>query len=172
MSCPGHGGLKRDTHFLWHSKSKFASLPGELGVWYSSVRSAFQQTGLEGNSSMTLLTIACYHLQHCLVIRDLLLGTISGKLLIRRLPQSIVLGKLQLWKRVSQMPTKSGTHCNQPKMGRAHGSSIHGLLCFYCCYDTSLWMALEHATNISRFKRIFEAWITIFGEYKDTGLVG
>jgi Fungal specific transcription factor domain len=67
-----HGGVKGDTHFPWHSNSKLASLRGELAVWYSSMPNTFQQAGIERNASMTLLTISCYHLIHCLVFRDFL----------------------------------------------------------------------------------------------------
>jgi hypothetical protein len=68
------GGVKGDTHFPWHSNSKLASLRGELSVWCSSAPQMFQDpsffTGPDG--PMTLLTITCYHLIHCLVFRDFL----------------------------------------------------------------------------------------------------
>jgi len=66
-----HGGVKGDTHFPWHSNSKLASLRAELARWYSSLPQQFQNSG-SPDASMTLLTINCYHLIHCLVFRNFL----------------------------------------------------------------------------------------------------
>ena len=66
------GGVKGDTHFPWHSNSELASLRAELAVWYSSVPQRFQSPGNGSEACMTLLTINCYHLVHCLLFRDFL----------------------------------------------------------------------------------------------------
>jgi hypothetical protein len=54
------GGVKGDAHFPWHSNSKLASLRAELAIWCSSVPQRFQNSG-SSDTSMTLLTINCYH---------------------------------------------------------------------------------------------------------------
>ena len=62
------GGMKGDTHFPWHSNSKLASLRAELATWYSSS----PQNPATPYTAMTLLTVNCYHLIHCLIFRDFL----------------------------------------------------------------------------------------------------
>ena len=69
------GGVKGDTHFPWHSNSELASLRTGLATWYASVPQRYQSTGgvvNQSDASMTLLTMNCYHLIHCLIFRDFL----------------------------------------------------------------------------------------------------
>jgi hypothetical protein len=69
------GGVKGDTHFPWHSNSELASLRTELATWYASAPQRYQSPGgvvNQSDASMTLLTMNCYHLIHCLIFRDFL----------------------------------------------------------------------------------------------------
>ena len=69
------GGVKGDSHFLWHSSSGLSKIRQELDVWASGTQEAFASVETlfgQAESTTLILSKMVYHLIHCLIYRPFL----------------------------------------------------------------------------------------------------
>lgn len=69
------GGVKRDSHFPWHSSSSLSKIKQELDVWASGTQEIFASVETlfgQADSTTLILSKMVYHLIHCLIHRPFL----------------------------------------------------------------------------------------------------